>query len=332
MLFTRRGHRCSSVTTPTGPNAPADKWRFAVADPSVMSDPDTQNLVDEGMDAAPDGFLNENVIQMLPREPQVGKCRICGDVLQLTKEHIPPRNSGNKQRHSSQSFDDWIAQDSIDMPESGAIRQGGIYGYTLCSPCNSFTGTHYGNEYKRWAASTLGAIGAMPGPAELDERPEPFGWMLELGSKETGGVKPGAFVRQVLSMMCSLSGTWDFATRHPEVLRIILGQSCEPLAEPLQLGAALYLGPRIRIMGPQLKIEPSSNSWRWLMEMAFPPFAFLLVLDSNLADPGRGLLMTDWVLHDPGEEKKFEGLFEVGFGWTPYPGDYRSKAAIEAGQ
>ena len=139
------------------------------------------------------------------------------------------------------------------------------------------------------------------------------------GSKETGGVKPGAFVRQVLSMMCSLSGTWDLAARHPEVRRIILDQSCEPLAGSLQLGVALYLGPRIRIMGPQLRIEPQSNSWRWLMEMAFPPFAFLLVLDSNLADSGMGLMMTDWVQHDAGEEKKFEGLFEVGFGWTPYP-------------
>ena len=68
------------------------------------------------------------------------------------------------------------------------------------------------------------------------------------------------------------------------------------------------------------------------MEMAFPPFAFLLILDSNLANPGSGLMMTDWVLHDPTEQKEFEGLFEVGFGWTPYPGDYRSKAAIEAGQ
>lgn len=303
-----------------------------MADPSLVNDPSVRALVDEGMDAAPSGFLSENVVEMLPREPLVGSCRICGDRTQLTKEHIPPRNSGNKQRHSSHSFDEWIAQNSIEIPESGKIRQGGIYGYTLCSRCNSFTGTHYGNEYKRWAASTLGAISAMPAPAELDTRRDPFGWMLQLGSKETGGIKPGAFVRQVLSMMCSLSGSWNLADRNPEIRRIVLDQSCEPLPNPLQLGAALYFGPRIRIMGPQLKIEPQTNSWRWLMEMAYPPFAFLFVLASNLSNPGTGLMMTDWVLCDANEEQKFEGLFEVGFGWVPYPGDYRSRAAIEAGE
>jgi hypothetical protein len=166
----------------------------------------------------------------------------------------------------------------------------------------------------------------MPPPDELNERTEPFGWELQLGSKETGGVRPGAFVRQVLSMMCSLSGTWNLAERHPEVRRIITDQSTERLGERLALGMCLYFGPRIRIMGPQMKVEPSTGSWRWLMEMAYPPFAFVLVLDSSLENPGMGLLMTDWVLFEPSEEKQFVGTFDVGFGWTPYPGDYRSRA------
>jgi hypothetical protein len=172
------------VTRSTEPDTPADKWRFAVSDPSVLSNPDARYLVDEGMDAAPDGYLSESVVQMLPREAQAGKCRICGEVAQLTKEHIPPRSSGNTQRHSSHSFEEWIAQDSIEIPESGAIRQGGIYGYTLCSQCNSFTGRHYGNEYRRWAASTLGAIDAMPSPAELNELPGPFAGRFSLAVRK----------------------------------------------------------------------------------------------------------------------------------------------------
>jgi hypothetical protein len=177
-------------------------------------------------------------------------------------------------------------------------------------------------------AATFGAISAMPGPDVLNQRIEPLGWQLQLGSKETVGVRPGAFVRQVLSMMCSLSGSWELAERHPEVRRIILDQRLEPLRGRLALGASLYFGPRIRIMGPTMKVEPSTQSWRWLMEMAYPPFAFVMVLDSNLDDPGMGLMMNDWVQHEPSEELKFDGLLEVGFGWTPYPADYRSRAAV----
>jgi hypothetical protein len=313
-----------------GDNPVSDKWRFAIADPSQLRDPQIQKVVDEGMDAVPQGFLGEDVVELLPKNPLGGRCRICGRVAQLTKEHIPPRNSGNKQRYSSHSFDEWIERNSLEIPDAGRIHQGGIYGYTLCSTCNSLTGARYGGEYKTWVAATMGAMSAMPGPEILNDRVEPLGWQLQLGNNTTGGVKPGAFVRQVLSMMCTLSGSWNLAECHPEVRRIILKSSLEPLANNLALGAALYYGPRIRIMGPTMKVEPTTRSWRWLMEMAYPPFAFLMILDSNLDDPGTGLMMTDWVQYEPSAEMQFEGLFEVGFGWTPYPGDYRSRTCAEA--
>ena len=89
-------------------------------------------------------------------------------------------------------------------------------------------------------------------------------------------------------MMCTLSGSWNLAECHPEVRRIILESSLEPLANNLALGAALYYGPRIRIMGPTMRVKPTTRSWRWLMEMAYPPFAFLMILDSNLNDPALG--------------------------------------------
>jgi hypothetical protein len=39
--------------------------------------------------------------------------------------------------------------------------------------------------------------------------------------------------------------------------------------------------------------------------------------------------MTDWVQCATDEPKHFEGVAEVGFGWPPRPGNYRSRAAIE---
>jgi hypothetical protein len=319
-----------SLTTPGGQNA-SSKWRIAVADVSQFDDPRTRALTDDGMAAAPHGFLREDSVEMLPRTKVVGDCRLCGVPGELTKEHIPPASSGNKERHSSHSFEEWVQANSLEIPASGRINQGGIFGYTLCAECNSLTGTLYGAEYQKWTAATLGAIGAMPKPSELDNRVGRFAWALKLGDQETCGVKPGAFVRQVLSMMCSLSGTWDLSRRHPEVRRIVLQGSTEPLPSNLALGAALFLGPRIRIMGPQLHVQPGTGSWRWLMEVAYPPFAFILSLASNMHEPVGGLMMTDWVGFSSADEQFFQGDFEVGFGWTPYPGDYRSNASITAG-
>lgn len=92
----------------------------------------------------------------------------------------------------------------------------------------------------------------------------------------------------------------------------------------------IYFGPRVRIQGPQLKIDIKEKVWRWVEEVAYPPLAFQLVIASNKKDPGLGLLIDNFTTISPGTEQYFSGIIEMGFGWSPYPGDYRSKAAIIA--
>jgi hypothetical protein len=286
----------------------SDRWALVTGETQLLEQQFVRELIDEGLSAAPFGFLGENVVESLPKSPKSGLCQLCGQFEVLTKEHIPTRGSGNKERYSTHSLENWIDNDSLDISERGKIHQGGIYGYTLCETCNSLTGRLYGDEYK----------------AAHNEV-----WTLTLGSQESGGVMPGAFVRQVLSMMCSLSGSWNLAGAHPEVRRIILEQSTEPLATELRLGACLYFGPLLRITGPQLWLKPKQLQWRWIMEVAYPPFAFLLELASNATEFEIGHDMSNWVQYESSERKIFEGEFDVGFGWTPYPGEYRTRAALE---
>ena len=47
-------------------------------------------------------------------------------------------------------------------------------------------------------------------------------------------------------------------------------------------------------MGPQLRVDLKTETWRWCQEIAYPPFAFLFVIASNKANPGLGLMMHDW--------------------------------------
>jgi hypothetical protein len=109
-----------------------------------------------------------------------------------------------------------------------------------------------------------------------------------------------------------LSGTWDLAGRHPEIRRIILEQSVEQLPSNLDLGMSIYLGPKVRIMGPQLKIDFKTKTWIWCQEIAFPPFAFLLVLESNKEKAGSGLMIGEFTTLAPDKEQYFSGIAEVG--------------------
>ncbi len=313
-------------------------WKIVTKDVN-LNDPSMKKLFDEAVAAAPVGFVQtddkgemvaEDTVAMLPRHPLKGRCRLCGQEADLTKEHIPPKSSGNKLRHTKLTFDDWI-RDHLEANSKSkhTIEQGGIFGYTLCGKCNSLTGKLYGTEYKLWVERARGLIDANT-IAQLDKTLGPFGDNLSFGNNEDGGVRSGAFVRQVLSGMCSLSGSWDLAEKYPVLRRIILEQSTEKLPIGLELGMFIYFGPNVRIHGPQLKVDGKTGIWRWCQEIAFPPFAFFMVIASNSKEPGLGLLIDNLTEVSPQEKQIFTGIVEMGFGWTPYPGDYRSKTAIVA--
>ena len=53
---------------------------------------------------------------------------------------------------------------------------------------------------------------------------------------------------------------------------------------------------------------------------------------SNKELAGTGLMIGEFTMLPTEKEQYFSGISEVGFGWSPYPGDYRSRAAIEAGR
>jgi hypothetical protein len=245
----------------------------------------------------------------------------------LTREHIPPRAAGNKGTHWSHTFWDWLATHDRKRLSGGNNEQGGIWGHTLCKACNDRTGQLYGTEYLGWAVRAEKILSKMPPARELDRNPNPWGVEAQFGGSGDGGVAPGLFVRQILSIMCSLSAEWDLAGRHPGVRRMVLDQAVEPLPSALHLSMALFLGPYSRISGPQLRVDADSGNWAWVMEMAHRPFAFAMVLASD-HEAAIGLELGPLTDVELDRRVAFSGEFEVGFGWSPYPGDYRSSAAL----
>jgi hypothetical protein len=97
----------------------------------------------------------------------------------------------------------------------------------------------------------------------------------------------------------------------------------------MSLGLSFFLGPGSRITPPSLEIQLREQRWRWVIEVAHPPLATVLVLASS--HPERHTFdlspftSIPWDQHQP-----IEGDVETGFGYTPYPGDYRTRADIES--
>jgi hypothetical protein len=280
------------------------------------------------MAIAPQGY-EDPPAELLPRRKRTDRCRLCGEVRPLTKEHIPPKRAGNIARMPTHTLAEWLERRDLDNIPGGNIEQGGIWGYTLCSACNSFTGSEYGAEYQGWAIRAVLMLRQDDAlhPSALDQNPAPMFVTGRFGGKRDGGVSPGAMVRQVLSGMCSLSNGWDLAGTSPAIRRIVLDKSLEPLPSGTSLWMELFAGPTSRMIGPQV-VSDAPGNWAWVMEIAHPPFAFTMVLASN-HEPTYGMDMSPFVLEDPLRRASLEATWRVGFGWTPLPGDLRSKAAIE---
>jgi hypothetical protein len=304
---------------------------IAVTKPGVVLTAAARAGWEEAMVVAPAGWVETGGPVMLPREPLTGECRICGQTARLTKEHIPPQGVGNKGQYRGHSFRDWLerAPGGLEMGK-GAPGQGGIWGYTLCKRCNDLTGQRYGSEFKAWTARSWQLLGQAGSPRAADLNPHPFGIAFSFGGPEDGGVAPGDFIRQVLSCMCSLSGAWNLAKRHPTIRRIILDRECAPLPDDLRVHLGFCFGPASRLCGPQLSVDSVTGEWAWIMELTYPPLALMMVLASNHDVVSQGVDITSFTEIEPKRRLKFEVPDGVvaGFSWSPYPWDLRSSAAL----
>lgn len=289
-----------------------------------QKEPPPGSVPTEALEAAPPE-LAEGGGAFLPRGPMEGRCRLCGVQGKLTKEHLPPASANNKGTVTAYDFDAWLTSDGELERVQGNSQQGGLFAHTLCASCNNKTGSWYAEEYRRWAERTMQIFAQMSSPLkEIDKRQDVSGVEVLFQS-----VDPGAFVRQCLTIMCSMSGPWDLAGRHPDVQRIILEKEAAPLPEPLSLGLGFLAGPLGRTTGPTLHLELESQKWQWMIELAYPPILINMVLagsplDYPLLDLGQ------YTGSIPGDRTDLEFTAPIVFTHTPYPGDYRATGEMSA--
>ncbi|MFA9445130.1 hypothetical protein [Egicoccus sp. AB-alg6-2] len=94
-----------------------------------------------------------------------------------------------------------------------------------------------------------------------------------------------------------------------------------------------YAGPHIRLLPIMGAMNLRSRRIEVSVELAFPPFAFVDVVSGVPHKDDPGLEITDWTQLAGDDRCNVELDLPIGFGFTPFPGDYRpaEKIISEAG-
>jgi hypothetical protein len=127
-----------------------------------------------------------------------GRCRICQNFGQLTKEHVPPASAFNKGPYR-EYYVDKVNRAELLQWTSKEVNANGIWVFSLCEKCNIKTGTAYAHAYAAFVQSLTGI--AIPDDANKD---------IEI---EIKGLFPARVVKQVVSMVLSTSKPDSFS-RH----------------------------------------------------------------------------------------------------------------------
>lgn len=264
---------------------------------------------------------------MASLEDQTSVCRVCRRAhARLSFEHVPPRAAFNNTATRVYGLDDWLQRDEDGKLAGGRIAQRGAGDLTLCEDCNNKTGSWYGTELKR-AANTGARLLSESPLEELDASLEHRWADVQFRQSETGP-HPLRLMKQIVTMLLATSPV-EFSVANPELGDFVLDSERKGLPDRFQFYLALFAGPLARSTGFAALLDLERDRVDGLVEVAFPPFAYVMTVDStdDTAIPTSNI--TGFV--DVGYNQRADVSTEllIAFGHTPWPADYRTKAMIE---
>lgn len=261
--------------------------------------------------------------------PRSGICCLCRqNVGALTYEHVPPRAAFNNERTRVYGLDDWLRRGEDGLLTGGRIEQRGAGDYTLCAECNNNSGSWYGSELRYATASAARLLREAP-LVEFDAKPEPT-W-AEIGflqSEAQPSPHPLRFIKHVVTMLLATSPP-ELSTTHPELGDFVREREAIGLPDTFQFYLALYAGPLARSTGIATRADFATGRIDTLVEVAFPPFAYVMAIDSEDDDAIATANITEFVTVGYNQTADIRMTLLIGFGHTPYPADYRTRAMVE---
>lgn len=259
------------------------------------------------------------------RKREFGKCKICGHEGQLSFEHVPPEKAFNNQRYfyqlelnklielEDEYFD--LTNDEIYKKGYSKKRQGGIGFYSLCEKCNNDTGSWYGSDFVKWAWQGMSILQKAKG------RPSLFYPTFFF---------PLRTIKQIVTMFFSVNPD-VFRIAESELVKFVKDKETRFLSKKYRVFCYYNIEGRNRYISYSVLADFNTNNISRLSEITFPPFGFVLTIDSG--PPDRRLTeithfanyrYNDWTDH-------YQRFTTLPTFLPNLPGDYRTKSEIKKG-
>jgi len=249
----------------------------------------------------------------MSRTPIMGKCHICGTEGKLSFEHVPPKAALNNKSVIGVGFDKAITVGPYDRL-TGRIEQRGAGAYTLCESCNNTTGRWYAPAFANWCVQG----------AEILIRTEfnPRIFTIQY-------IFPLRIIKQIVTMFFSVNPD-TYASVNPELVEFVLNK--EKMYLPPKYRFYVYFNrgaatDRLRYAGIMAKSNFDTGNLTVLSEISFPPFGYVLTIDSGPPDD-RLFEITHFARYRYNDFKVQEMKPVVLDTPTFVPGDYRTPQEV----
>lgn len=262
-------------------------------------------------------------------DPDDDRCRVCLRRSDLSFEHLPPRGAGNDDAAWMWGLDNWLGRDPVSGRPAGRarIQQRGSGARSLCRKCNERAGERYVPELLEWTdRARAGLANASPPLDALDRELVPAYVTTTFEQ-----VRPARFLKQVVTMLLAL-GSGGFAARHLDLCSFAQDPEWVGLPKRYQFYLALYAGPMARYNGGAARLREDGKGGfinDFVLELAFPPFAYVLSIDEQLP-AAETVNVSGFADLGINQRADIEMTLQVGFGHTILPLDYRPRAKLDA--
>jgi hypothetical protein len=193
---------------------------------------------------------------------------------------------------------------------------------TLCSPCSDTAGDWYAPEFKKWCRLAKEVVGAGPADALLDADPRAT-WT----PAEFANVRPARFLKQLMTMLIAIAPPGFGWGEHPELAGFAQAPGRRGLPSRYQAYLSLYRGPLSRFVGYSAQLDARSGRPTELLEFAYPPFSCVLSLSGETAIETTNI--SEFAELGIDDRCVVDLDLLNGFGHTPFPADFRTRAAVE---
>lgn len=259
----------------------------------------------------------------MSKKLKYGKCKLCGEVTQLTFEHVPPNKAFNSQRVKRFGSDEVIklmagADGRLPWDYSGLkgeFQQKGSGDYYLCRKCNNNTGSWYMRDYIVFA-NTMALV------------------QQNFNSK---GIKncnfwiddiyPLRIFKAIMTMFCDI----NFSCFGDEKLRQFLMNKENNDFDTKKYTVSMYLNGTTssRMLGINA-VHVNGIGTLVLSEVSHFPLGFLLYIDKPEGFKPPGIVINDFakIKYNDKQKTSFWGLpiYEIN---TNFPADFRTKNEIK---